>query len=95
MGGVDFLMSTKWPNPAMQRTGSVRHGRCSATFPPTAFARSVHAALRRSLILFSLGAYLHEFATFNRHQHRENLWHERQQILEAIALGAEHDNRDF
>jgi hypothetical protein len=34
------------PNPAMQRTGSVRHGLC---------LRTSRAALRRSLILFSLG----------------------------------------
>lgn len=40
-------------------------------------------------------AYLDEFATFRSHQYREDLWHERQQILEAIAFGVEHDNRDF
>ena len=36
----------KWPNPAMHRTGSARHASC---------LRTSHAALRRSVILFSLG----------------------------------------
>ena len=55
-----FTSSAKAPNHAMQLTASARHARCCqpADLPPPPF-RSGHAALRRYLILFSLGVFVH------------------------------------